>query len=206
MNRLKFAIALAAGLALSACKDSTAPPAAAAAAPAPATTAVSIPAIEAEAHGITVGSLMSARTVFVFFDPQCPHCAALWQAAKPLKSQAKFVWLPVRLLGDASQTQGAAILAAKDPAAAMDEHENAVLANQKGEVAGGGDAQKDIVTKNTALFNRFGFQSVPTIVAQNAQSGAAISHEGALPTADLAALLGLQAPAAAAQAAPAAPK
>jgi thiol:disulfide interchange protein DsbG len=197
MNRLKFAIALAASLVLVACKGSPEPPAAAAAAPKTETTAVSIPTIEAEAHGITVGSSMSARTVYVFFDPQCPHCAALWQAAKPLKPQAKFVWIPVRLLNNTSQTQGAAILAAKDPAATMDEHETAVLANQKGEIPGDSEAQKETVSKNTALFERFGFQSVPSIVAKNAQTGALVTHEGALPTADLAALLGLQAPVAA---------
>jgi thiol:disulfide interchange protein DsbG len=199
MNRLKFAVALAASLVLVACKDSSAPPAASAATAASKTesTAVSVPAIEAEAHGVTVGSPMSARTVYVFFDPQCPHCAALWQAAKPLKAQAKFVWIPVRLLNNTSQTQGAAILAAKDPVAAMDEHETAILANQKGEVSGDGEAQKETVTKNTALFNRFGFQSVPSIVTQNTQTGAVVTHEGALPTADLAALLGLQAPSAA---------
>jgi len=198
MNRLPLAVALAASLALVACKDSPAPPAAGAAAAATKTgesSAVSVPAIEAEARGITVGSPMSARTVYVFFDPQCPHCAALWQAAKPLKAQAKFVWIPIRLLNNTSQTQGAALLAAKDPVAAMDEHETAVLANQKGDVPGDSEAQKETVTKNTALFNRFGFQSVPSIVAQNAQTGAVLSHEGALPTADLAAFLGLQPPA-----------
>ena len=198
MNSLKIAVALAASLALVACKESPEPPASAAAStPSAPSTAVSIPAIEAEAHGVTVGSPMSARTVYVFFDPQCPHCAALWQAAKPLKSQAKFVWIPVRLLNNTSHIQGAAILAAKDPVAAMDEHETAVLANQKGDVPGDGEAQKATVTKNTDLFNRFGFQSVPSIVAQSAQSGAVVTHEGALPTADLAALLGLNAPAAA---------
>jgi thiol:disulfide interchange protein DsbG len=123
MNSLKFAVALAAGLALAACKDSPEPPAAGGAAAAKAeTAAVSIPAIEAEAHGITVGSAMSARTVYVFFDPQCPHCAALWQSAKPLKSQAKFVWIPVKLLNNTSHTQGAALLAAKDPVAALDDN------------------------------------------------------------------------------------
>jgi thiol:disulfide interchange protein DsbG len=198
MNTLKFAVALAASLVLVACKDSSAPAAGAAPAAKSETSAVSIPAIEAEARGITVGSAMSARTVYVFFDPQCPHCAALWQSAKPLKAQAKFVWIPVRLLNNTSHTQGAALLAAKDPVAAMDEHETALLANQKGDVPGDGEAQKEAVSKNTALFNRFGFQSVPSIVAQHAQSGAVITHEGSLPTADLAGFLGLQAPAAAA--------
>jgi len=194
MNSFKFAIAIAASVLLFGCKDSAAP----ASAPKAAAAAISIPAIEAEARGITVGSPMSTRTVYVFFDPQCPHCAALWQAAKPLKSQAKFVWIPVRLLNNTSHLQGAALLAAKDQVAAMDEHEASVLADKKGGgITPGGDldAQKEIVTKNTALFNRFGFSSVPSIVATHAQSGAMVSREGSMATPELAAFLGLQVPA-----------
>ena len=48
--------------------------------------------------------------------------AALWEAAKPLKSQARFVWIPVGLLGDKSVSQGAAILNAADPVAAMEQN------------------------------------------------------------------------------------
>jgi thiol:disulfide interchange protein DsbG len=198
MNKLNIVIALVASLTLAACKDSPTPPnAPSAAASKPAATGISIPAIEAEARGITVGSPMSARTVFVFFDPQCPHCAALWQAAKPLKSQAKFVWIPVRLMNNTSQAQGAALLAAKDPVAAMDEHEASVLAKKGGITpAGDIDAQKEIVTKNTALFTRFGFGSVPSVVGTHAKTGTLVTREGSMPTADLAALLGLQVPSA----------
>jgi thiol:disulfide interchange protein DsbG len=184
---------MAAAFLLSACKDAAAPAAAPKAAAAP----VSLETIAAEATGITVGSAMSARTVYVFFDPQCPHCAALWQAAKPLKSQAKFVWIPVRVMGDTSLAQGAAILKAKDPAQAMDEHETAMAAGNKNAAlaAPDSDAEKQSVSKNTALMTRLGFESVPTIVAKHAQSQQAVKHEGSLPTAGLAALLGLQAPA-----------
>src|SRR5207253_7755305 len=28
--------------------------------------------------GFTTGPVMAANTVYVFFDPTCPHCAALW--------------------------------------------------------------------------------------------------------------------------------
>ena len=194
MKFLRFAAAaLFASLLLSACKDAPAPSAGSQpAAKAPVTTA----AIEAEAKGFTVGSTMSTRTVYVFFDPQCPHCAVLWQSAKPLKSQAKFVWLPVGIINKTSVSQGATILAAKDPIAAMDEHENSILAKQGGiSASGDNDAQKAIIEKNTALLNRFGFASIPTIVALHAQTGALVTREGALPTAELAALLGLQAPA-----------
>jgi thiol:disulfide interchange protein DsbG len=156
---------------------------------------VSIAAISAEAHGFTVGAPMSARAVYVFFDTQCPHCGALWYAAKPLKSQAKFVWIPVGILNDASTSQGAALLASSDPVAAMDAHEASMMAKSGGiSAAGAADTQKDAVRKNTELMNRFGFASIPTIVGTNAQSGALVTKEGALSTEALAALLGLQVP------------
>jgi thiol:disulfide interchange protein DsbG len=193
MRTIQLALlALAASLSLTACKASPNPSAPSTAA---AKTPVSIAAIEAEAHGFVVGSPMSARTVYVFFDPQCPHCATLWQTAKPLKSQAKFVWIPVALIGKTSEGQGAAILAAKDPVAAMDEHE-ASMSEKRGGISAMGDvdAQRAEVVKNTALMNRFGFESVPSIVAKHAQTGVLLTHEGALPTAELAGFLGLQAP------------
>jgi thiol:disulfide interchange protein DsbG len=191
MRTLRIAIAaLAACLLFAGCKESPDKPAAAAAAP------VSIEAIDAEARGFTVGSSMSVRTVYVFFDSQCPHCAALWQTAKPLKSQAKFIWIPVELIGKVSEGQGAAILAAKDPVAAMDEHE-ASMAAKKGGISAMGDLdpQRAQVLKNTALMTRFGFASVPSIVAKHAQTGALVTREGSMATPELAAFLGLQAPA-----------
>ncbi len=194
MKFLRFAAAaLTAGLLLSGCNDGAGPAASTnEAAKAP----VTVAAIQAEAKGFTVGAPMAARSVYVFFDPQCPHCAALWQTAKPLKSQAKFIWIPVGIIGKASVAQGSTILAAKDPVAAMDEHEASILNKQGGiSAAGDSDSQNAAVEGNTRLFNRFGFASVPTIVALNAQTGALVTKEGSMPTADLANLLGLQVPA-----------
>lgn len=158
-------------------------------------TPVSIAAIAAGAAGFTVGSTLSTRTVYVFFDAQCSHCAELWRAARPLKSQARFIWIPVGLLNAASTSQGAALLAASDPAAAMDQHEASMTSRGGGISASSDtDAQKALVAKNTELLNRFGFTSIPTIVATHAQTGALVTREGALPTAALAELLGLQVP------------
>ena len=187
-----FSIALLAGLlALAGCKNAAEPPAAAAPA-----AVVSIPAIAAEAKGFTVGSPMSVRTVYVFFDSQCPHCAALWKEAKPLKSQAKFVWIPVGLLNAASAPQGAALLAASDPVAAMDAHEASMSAKTGGITATGNlDAQKAMVESNTRMMNRFQFGSVPTVVAKHAGTGDLVVKEGSMQTAVLAAVLGLQPPA-----------
>lgn len=192
LPRLLAATLIAASLLLAACKDApdAAKPAAAAAA-----TPVSVAAVAAEAKGFSVGSAMSARTVYVFFDAQCPHCTALWEAAKPLKSQARFVWIPVGILNPSSTAQGATLLAAKDPVAAMDEHEASMTAKGGGiSAASGIDAQKAEVAKNTELLTRFGFGSIPTIIGNHAETGALVTQEGSMPTAALAGLLGLKIP------------
>lgn len=192
LHFLSTAAVMAASLLLAGCNDAPDATAAKAATTTPVSTAV----IAAEAKGFVAGSQMSQRTVYVFFDAQCPHCAALWVAAKPLKSQAKFVWIPVGLLNPASTSQGATLLAAADPVAAMDEHEASMQARRGGiSAAGNIDAQKDAVAKNTALMTRLGFTSVPTIVGTHAQTGATVTQEGSSSTAALATFLGLQVPA-----------
>lgn len=156
---------------------------------------VSVEKIEAEAKGFNVGSTMNQRTLYVFFDAQCPHCAVMWEGAKPLKSQARFVWIPVGLLGDKSIAQGAAILAAGDPVAAMEQNEASVRNQQGGITAiGAPDAQKDVVRRNTQLFTSFGLNGVPAIIGKHAQTGEVVAVDGALPAAALAQRFGLRAP------------
>lgn len=191
MKRRYLMAACAAASLLAACghKDSQAQPAAAA--PAPAGQPISLDAIGKEAKGFSVGSMMAAHTAYVFFDPQCPHCGRLWEEAKPLKPYAHFVWIPVALLDDKSAPEGAAILAAADPVAAMDQHEASMRAGQGGiDVAGATQALKDAVKHNTDLMNRYSFTGVPTIVSKGA-NGQVITLEGEMPTAMLAQKLGL---------------
>ena len=191
---LLLPVAAALALGLAGCKDSPKPEQVTA--PKAAAQAVSVETLAAEGKGFSVGSTMAARTVYVFFDPQCPHCAALWVAAKPLKSQARFVWMPVSLINPTSTTQGAALLAAADPVMAMDQHEASMVAKQGGIMAKGDvEAQKAQVMANTALMNRYGFGSVPVIVGKHATTGELVVKEGALPTPALANALGLQVPA-----------
>jgi thiol:disulfide interchange protein DsbG len=192
MRKLLFPLLAAAVLMLGACKDAAGPAAGGKAAATP----VSLETIQAQAKGFNAGAPMSARVLYVFFDAQCPHCAALWLASKPLKSQARFVWIPVGLLNGNSTTQGAALLAAPDGAAAMDGHEQSMAAGRGGIIATGDvDAQKAAIAKNTELFNQYGFASVPTIVGKHAQTGNVVVQEGSMPTQALAGAFGLSAPA-----------
>jgi len=190
-RRLLFPVAAAALLALAGCGDAPAPGGSTRAGAVP----LSIEAIASEAQGFNLGSTMSVRTAYVFFDPQCPHCAALWTAVQPLRAQSRFVWIPVGVLGEKSTRQGAALLAATNPVAAMDQHE--VSLREKGGGIGpraGTEQQQEAVKRNTALLTRLGFGSVPIVVARHAQTGEVVTIEGSLPTPALAQRLGLPAP------------
>lgn len=62
--------------------------------------------------------------MYVFFDPQCPHCTQLWLNAKEdINKDLPIVWIPVAVLNQNSIQQAAAILAATDPVEAMNKHE-----------------------------------------------------------------------------------
>jgi thiol:disulfide interchange protein DsbG len=196
-NRWRLAGAMALVALLAACGDAkNKEQAAKDAAPAAiSVTAASLDTIAKEARGFDVGPSMSARTVYVFFDPQCPHCAVLWQSAKPLKSQARFVWIPVGLLNQNSAPQGATLLAAKDPVAAMDQHETELSAKRGGiKIDDQAQGNVESIKQNTKLLNSLGFAAVPAVVTKNAVTGEIVTMEGAAPTAVLAQKLGLNAP------------
>lgn len=199
MNRRRFALCALAALPplLAACQDKAATPdvsgAAAPAASTPATTsgtsagASDAFSVAAKGHGFTMGPLMAAHTVYVFFDPACPHCAHLWQEAQPLAGKLKIVWMPVQLLRNTSGQQGATIISAADPAAAMAQNEASVLARGPG-IDVNPSLPDDALAKvkaNTELFNQLGADSVPFIVSKNG------THAGAMSTGELAAFAGI---------------
>jgi thiol:disulfide interchange protein DsbG len=149
--------------------------------------------LASEGRGFAVGSLMSANTVYVMFDPQCPHCGHLWQQALPLHKKVKFVWMPVAFINAKSTPQGAALLGAANPVQAMSTHEASIL-DGSGGTAASSSIPDDIaaaIKKNTELFNRMGVESVPYIVAKNASTGQVVTNAGAMETAALEQFLGL---------------
>jgi thiol:disulfide interchange protein DsbG len=187
---LSRTLLLSAAAALSACSEQDARAALPSATSLPAQKAYEI---AAQGNGFTTGSLMAANTAYVFFDTTCPHCAHLWEAAKPLQNRLKVVWMPLAFLRPLSLSQGAAILAAARPAEAMAENERKLLAREGGiavptppdEVA------LNKVKANTALFEKFGVESVPLLVYRHARTGEYGSQTGAPDTDGLVKLLGL---------------
>lgn len=176
----RAALLLALPLALVACGDSstsTKPESATAStsAPArefgiPASQPATVEAARLAAKGFDAGNKMSARTVFVFFDPQCPHCGAFWREAKKLEKDAHFVWVPVALLNKKSMDQAVALLTGAEPAKLMDDHEAKLEAKLGGiEVTGELDPMvKASITKNTRLLASFGAEGVPYLVSTTA--------------------------------------
>ncbi len=180
-------------LAVSACSkgvgDAPAPGAAA-----PAADAARL-AFEAAARGtgFVVGQAIAAREVRVFFDPQCPHCAALWAASRPLLDRIRMVWIPVAFIGPTSGPQGALLLAAADAAAAMDLHESRLAAGQGG-LAVPGPANDGLLAKikvNTEIWRELKAESVPHMVYRIGAAGPYGVQSGGLPTAQLAQVLQL---------------
>lgn len=126
-------------------------------------------------------SAMSLPTAYVLFDPQCPHCAELWNTAEQLSGRVRIKWIPVAIMGPASQAQAAALLEDFEPVVLMQQIKEATLR---------GEAPPDInpapspetleqVERNTELLRLLGATSVPLIVHQNS-SGSMQTVTGAL--------------------------
>ena len=188
LANLAFPIAAALAINLAGCSPQDAPNKAVAARP-----AQPYEAVAAQGKGFTVGAMMSANTVYVLFDPQCPHCGRLWEASAPLLKKVKFVWIPIAFGNPKSVPQGAALLAAADPAALMAEHEKSLLSGGGG-IAASSSVPSELeqaIKNNTQLLNSLGVESVPHILAKNGRTGQVVSNTGALDTPALTEFLGL---------------
>ncbi len=148
--------------------------------------------LEAHTRGFVLGNAKSGIAAYVFYDPQCHYCAALWRACQPLVEQVKFVWIPLAFLNRASFSQGATILAAADPVAAMTEHE-ARFSNKQAGITADKAAQKThgpFIKANTEVARRLKIESVPTTYISR-PGRALVMQKGALDTGALRTALGL---------------
>ncbi len=201
MNFTSLTVAAALVLSLTGCSKTDAPGGRASSTPsatAPASTAAQTGSnydqVAAKGKGFAVGAMMSAQPVYVLFDPQCPHCGRLWQASLPLHSKVKFVWIPIFFNPSKSLPQGAALLSAVNPVDAMNTHEQSLLAGTGGMAASADvpDELKQAINNNTQLLNQLGVDSVPFLLGKHRKTGEIVSYNGAMETAALANLLGVE--------------
>jgi thiol:disulfide interchange protein DsbG len=136
-----------------------------------------------KATGFTVGNPAAKRTVYIMFDPQCPHCGAVWMSTHRLWREAQFVWIPVGVMNDATTSvlQGAAILASKTPVGTMEDHESLLASGAGGLQVKNQILPADIkaaVQQNSQLLASFGAESVPFIVGTDESTGKLVAIEG----------------------------
>lgn len=157
-------------------------------------------------HWIEDGKKGAARTVYVFTDPNCPYCNKFWADARPWVDSGKVVLrhVIVGILTPTSPGKAAALLASKDPAAALAAYERAHVEQNEKSIASGrprplGDAgleplatiPADVKAKldaNERLMASLGLQATPAMVWRDAD-GAVQMRSGA-PTSALATVLG----------------
>ncbi|MFZ3159968.1 MAG: DsbC family protein, partial [Rhodoferax sp.] len=112
----------------------------------------------------------------------------------PLHSKVKFVRIPISFNPTKSLPQGAALLGSVNPVETMTAHEQSLLAGTGGMAASADvpDELKQAINNNTQLLNQLGVDSVPFLLGKHRKTGDIVSFNGAMETAALANLLGVE--------------
>jgi thiol:disulfide interchange protein DsbG len=90
-------------------------------------------------HWIADGKAGAPRTVYMFTDPNCPYCNKFWSDARPWVEAGKVQLrhVIVGMLTPTSEGKAAALLAQKDPAAALAAYERSHAADTSKALAAG---------------------------------------------------------------------
>jgi thiol:disulfide interchange protein DsbG len=131
---------------------------------------------------IADGQASAPRTVYVFTDPNCPYCNKFWADARPWVDSGKVVLrhIMVGILTPTSSSKAAALLADRNPAAALAAHERGHAAENAKTLASGrpkplGDsgvkpldripaAIQAKLDANEKLMSEWGLQATPAVV------------------------------------------
>ncbi len=116
------------------------------------------------------GKNNAPRIVYTFTDPNCPYCNKFWNDARPWVTSGKVQLrhVMVAILGPTSPGKAAAILGAKDPQAALTQHETN---HAQGGVKPLGQIPEKIraqLAANQALMQQLGAAATPTIFYKDA--------------------------------------
>jgi len=123
---------------------------------------------------VAEGAREPKRIAYVFTDMACPYCARLWENMQPMIEDEDNV-LQVRhiIVGlinpKRSFTQGGAVLAAPDPAAALAEHEAHYDDGGIRPLQRVPDAIRSQIQSNTGLMIGLGLQGTPALIFQDSQ-------------------------------------
>ncbi|PCR95283.1 thiol:disulfide interchange protein DsbG [Pseudomonas fluorescens] len=137
------------------------------------------------------GNKDAPRTVYLFSDPNCPYCNMFWEQARPWVKAGKVQLrhIMVGIIREDSPAKSAALLAAKDPAKALEEHEKAGTASTLKALKNIPAAVQTKLAANMQLMEDLELQATPAIFYMD-DKGELQQQQGA-PTPDkLAKILG----------------
>ena len=146
-----------------------------------------------KSHWIAMGSKHPKRIVYAFVDPNCPYCHQFWEAARkayPKGLQVRYI--VVGILGNSSVNKAAAILGAKDPAAALEKNELG-FKDHSGAIAPVTrmpDHIHSIIAEHDRLMTKFGIDGTPGLVWKN-KAGKVQTSNGLPPSSELEKIFGL---------------
>jgi thiol:disulfide interchange protein DsbG len=129
---------------------------------------------------IADGKADAPRIVYMFSDPNCPYCNMFWKQARPWVESGKVQLrhIMVGMLRADSAGKSAALLSAKDPQAALNEHEAAGKASKLKALEKIPAEQEEQLTANLMLMGELGAQATPAIFYVD-DSGRLQQHQGA---------------------------
>lgn len=129
---------------------------------------------------IADGNDSAPRKVYLFSDPNCPYCNMFWEQARPWVKSGKVQLrhIMVGIIREDSPGKSAALLAAKDPAKALHDHEKAGKASTLKALDKVPEAVQQKLAANMALMEEMGLQATPAIFYQDEQ-GSLQSQQGA---------------------------
>ncbi|MCO7514842.1 thiol:disulfide interchange protein DsbG [Pseudomonas guariconensis] len=129
---------------------------------------------------IADGKANAPRIVYLFSDPNCPYCNMFWQQARPWVESGKVQLrhIMVGIIREDSPGKSAALLAAKDPAKALEHHEKAGKASTLKALDTIPEAVQTKLEGNLAFMEELGLRATPAIFYQDEQ-GNLQSQQGA---------------------------
>lgn len=127
---------------------------------------------------IAEGAENPQRIVYAFTDTECPYCNKLWLASQAFLPSGKVQvrQVIVAVIAPQSMPRAAAILSAKDPAAALRRHEKAF---DHSPIAADGPVSDEWRTKldaNGALMTQLGVFGTPALVYKDAKGKVRMVH------------------------------
>ena len=148
-----------------------------------------------KADAVVEGASNPKRVLYVFWDANCYYCNLTWKALQHYERAGLQVrWVPVAYQKDNSAALAAAVMGAKDRAAALRENETRYRAKSyDGGIKAAAKVPADLALEledNMTLMGRFGMSGTPALVWKDAK-GVVRTHLGLPPLSKLPDITGL---------------